>query len=72
MEAGNSTTGLDHLLLNHEVIGQVMARAWAWLQSQYQHGRDQPSRGHSLQREHEALARHCHEPIQESLDQIRG
>ena len=72
MEFGNSSTGLDHLLLDNKVIGQILACSRTRVQSQYKHGRNQPRCGHSLQWKHEALARHCHEPIQESLDEIRG
>lgn len=35
METGNITTGTDHVLLDHKAAGQIMACAWAGLQSEH-------------------------------------
>lgn len=35
METGNVTTRTDHVLLDHKAAGQIMACAWAGLQSEH-------------------------------------
>lgn len=71
MEIRDTAPRLDNILLNNKAIGQIMACAWAWLQSKHKHGWDQQCCSHTLQWEHETMARHCNEPIQAPVDKVR-